>query len=74
MHTNNYNRAMRAEQLLRYAFCGDDLHTTLVDLLADALHWADFRGGDFHLALAQACRYYINELNDEQPDERRLIP
>ena len=35
---------------------------------------ADANGEDFHLALAQACRHYINELNDEQQDERRLIP
>lgn len=46
----------------------------LIDLLADAQHWCDANGEDFHIALAQACRHYIHELNDQQHDERRLIP
>lgn len=74
MQTENHNRAIRAERLLEYAGNGYDLHTTLVDLLADAMHWADVCGGDFHLALAQACRHYVNELNDDQTDERRINP
>ena len=44
----------------------------LVDLLTDAMHWCDANGEDFHFSLAMACRHYINELNDEQQDERRL--
>jgi hypothetical protein len=44
----------------------------LVDLLTDAMHWCDANGEDFHISLAMACRHYINELNDEQQDERRL--
>jgi hypothetical protein len=36
--------------------------------------WCDHAGSDFHIALAQACRHYIHELNDQQQDERRLIP
>jgi hypothetical protein len=44
----------------------------LVDLLADAMHWCDANGEDFHICLAMACRHYIHELNDEQQDERRL--
>ena len=44
----------------------------LIDLLADAMHWCDANGEDFHIALAQACRHYIHELNDQQEDERRL--
>ena len=45
-----------------------------VDFLADAMHWCDYTGDDFFLALAQACRHYIHELNDQQQDERRMIP
>jgi hypothetical protein len=70
----NQKRADRAEVILASHGTDDDLHTCLVDLLADAMHWADFSGGDFHLALAQACRHYIHELNDQQQDERRLLP
>lgn len=46
----------------------------LVALLADAMHWCDANGEDFHICLAMACRHYIHELNDEQQDERRLNP
>ena len=46
----------------------------LVDLLTDAMHWCDANGEDFHISLAMACRHYIHELNDQQHDERRLIP
>ena len=70
----NALRAARAERILTRYRMGDDLHTSLSDLLADAMHWCDFTGDDFHLALAQACRHYIHELNDQQQDERRLIP
>lgn len=44
----------------------------LIDLLTDAMHWADRTGRDFHIAFAQACRHYVHELNDQQTDERRL--
>lgn len=71
---SNALRAVRAEQILTRYRTGDDLQTSLVDLLADAMHWCDFAGDDFHLSLAQACRHYIHELNDQQHDERRLIP
>jgi hypothetical protein len=46
----------------------------LIDLLTNAMHWCDANGEDFHIALAMACRHYIHELNDQQQDERRLIP
>jgi len=46
----------------------------LVDLLTDAMHWTDLNGEDFHYSLAMACRHYIHELNDQQQDERRMIP
>jgi len=50
----------------------DNAFTNLIDLLADAMHWCDATGQDFHIAFAQACRHYVHELNDEQLDERRL--
>ena len=49
-----------------------DLPTNLIDLLSDAMHWCDLHCHDFHLLLATACRHYINEINDEQTDERRM--
>ncbi|AMV22602.1 hypothetical protein [Planctomyces sp. SH-PL14] len=70
----NALRAARAERILSRFRMGDDLPTSLVDLLADAMHWCDYAGEDFHFAFAQACRHYIHECNDQQQDERRLIP
>ncbi|MDX1968863.1 MAG: hypothetical protein SFV23_16935 [Planctomycetaceae bacterium] len=70
----NAFRAARAGCILIHHRDDGDLHTSLVDLLTDAMHWCDAHGDDFHLALAQACRHYIHELNDQQYDERRLIP
>ncbi len=46
----------------------------LIDLLADAMHWCNANGEDFHFHLAMACRHYINELNDEQHYERKMNP
>ena len=78
MRTRNTNpnaiRAARAERILSRSRLGDDTATSLVDLLADTMHWCDVAGEDFHWALAQACRHYVHELNDQQQDERRLIP
>jgi hypothetical protein len=69
----NYMRASRCDKAI--AGYGDDLvESNLIDLLADAMHWCDANGGDFHIALAQACRHYLNELSDNQKDERRMIP
>jgi hypothetical protein len=53
---------------------GDSDHETLIDLLTDAMHWCDANCEDFHYCLAMACRQYVNELNDEQQDERRMHP
>ncbi len=70
MRTNR-ERALQSEKAIaRY---GDDLlESNLIDLLADAMHWCDGNGQSFHYLLAQACRHYIHELNDQQLDERRL--
>jgi len=46
----------------------------LIDLLADAMHWCDESGEDFHYALCVAGKHYLAELNDEQTDERRMTP
>jgi len=72
--TPNQRRAMRFEELL--AWCPDwgGAQEGLIDLLTDAMHWCDANSENFHIALAQACRHYIHELNDQQTDERRMIP
>ena len=46
--------------------------TNLIDLMADAMHWCDATGQDFHYALCVAGKHFIAELNDEQTEERRL--
>jgi hypothetical protein len=70
----NQARADRCEQAITVYSTDDDSFANLVDFLADAMHWCDRTGENFHFALAQACRHYINELNDQQQDERRMIP
>ena len=71
--SNNENRSAHFDAAVR-TYGNDESDTNLIDLLADAMHWCDHTGGDFHIALAQACRHYIHELGDQQQDERRLIP
>lgn len=73
---NNADRANRFAMALQ-AVSGNEAASyveqeLLIDLLANAMHWCDANGEDFHIALAQACRHYIHELNDQQEDERRL--
>lgn len=70
MNKVNKARAKRCDEALS-AYSTDDTFTNLIDFLTDAQHWCDHTGQDFHIALAQAFRHYINELNDEQQDERR---
>ena len=67
----NETRASRcADAVARY---GDDMQeSNLIDFLADAMHFCDAEGMNFHILLAQACRHYVNELNDQQTEERRL--
>jgi len=71
--TANKQRASRFEAAVN-TYSGEAQDTNLVDFLADAMHWCDTAGEDFHWLLTQACRHYVHELNDEQQDERRLIP
>lgn len=70
MPTNQQRADNAWQSIARY---GDDVpESNLIDFLTDAMHWCDFTGHDFHHALAQASRHYINELNDDQHDERRM--
>ena len=71
--SNNEQRASRFDQVAA-AYGDDSPDENLIDLLTDAQHWCDHNGRDFHISLAQACRHYIHELNDQQQDERRMIP
>jgi hypothetical protein len=71
MTLSNQKRATRCERVLN-AYSDDDAFTNLTDLLADAMHFCDATGQDFHYALCLAGKHYVAELNDEQTDERRL--
>ena len=53
-------------------YSDDDRFLCLIDFLADATHWCDANGEDFHYALCVAGKHYLAELNDEQQDERRM--
>jgi hypothetical protein len=75
MSTSNTNqmRTKRCDEALaRYGNGSPD--ENLIDFLTDAMHWCDTTPIDFHHVLAQACRHYVNELNGEQHDERRMSP
>ena len=70
---DNVRRAKPFEKAIAIYGSGNP-QEILIDLLTDAMHWCDANGEDFHISLAMACRHYIHELNDQQQDERRLIP
>ena len=61
-------RVERCEAALRH-YSDDDCFTSLIDLLADAMHWCDATGEDFHYALCVAGRHYLAELNDQPTTE-----
>ena len=48
-----------------------DVFSALTDLLADAMHWSDASGEDFHYALCLAGKHYVAELNEQPIDERK---
>jgi hypothetical protein len=52
-------------------YSDDDRFLCLVDLLADAMHWTDADGEDFHYALCLAGQHYLAELNDQPITERK---
>ena len=62
----------KIEQFLASYSDENDPFSCLIDFMADSMHWCDVTGQDFHIALAQACRHYIHELNGQQQDERRM--
>jgi hypothetical protein len=64
-------RVERCDAALRH-YSDDGVITSLTDLLADAMHWADATGEDFHFVLCLAGKHYLAELNDEQTHERRI--
>lgn len=68
---DNQLRAERCREAL-IAYANDGLFTNLIDLLADAMHWCDESGEDFHYALCVAGKHYLAELNNEQTEERRM--
>ncbi len=68
---DNRQRAARCLKAIA-AYSVDDAFTTLVDMLADAMHFCDFTEHDFPLALAQACWHYIHERNDQPDGARRM--
>ncbi len=69
--TTNRERASHCGRVIE-AYAADEVATNLIDLLCDAMHWCDQNGENFHLLLANAGRHYIDELNDQQTDERRM--
>jgi hypothetical protein len=54
-------------------YSDDERLVGLIDLLADAMHWCDANGEDFHYALCVAGKHYLAELTDKQTEERRLL-
>ena len=70
--THNQRRAMRFGHVLTWCKAWDNPQERLVALLADAMHWCDANGEDFHYALCVAGKHFVAELNDEQTEERRL--
>ncbi|EAQ81497.1 hypothetical protein [Blastopirellula marina] len=69
--THIARRTMRFGHILTWCKDWSSDQQRLIDLLADAMHWCDAHGEDFHISFAQACRHYVNELNDDPQDECR---
>jgi hypothetical protein len=65
-------RAKRCREAL-IGYANDSLFTNLVDLLADAMHYCDASGEDFHYALCVAGKHYLAECNEEPTEERRML-
>jgi hypothetical protein len=72
--TNNATLQERVGRCRRalVGYSDDDPFLCLIDFLADAMHWSDAQGENFHYALCVAGKHYFAELNDEQQDERRM--
>jgi len=65
------DRVRRCQKVIT-KYSDENTFTNLVDMLADAMHWCDANGEDFHYALCVAGKHFVAELNDEQTEERRL--
>jgi hypothetical protein len=65
---SNQQRVDKCAAVLR-RYSGDAF-SSLTDLLADAMHWCDATGEDFHYALCLAGNHYVAELNDQTTNER----
>jgi hypothetical protein len=63
-------RVDRCDAALRQ-YSDDGVFSSLIDLLADAMHWSDATGEDFHYALCLAGKHYLAELNDQPTTERK---
>ncbi len=63
-------RVDRCDAALRH-YSDDGVFTSLIDLLADAMHWCDATGEHFHYALCLAGKHYVAELNDQPVTERK---
>lgn len=69
--TGNLLNPQRVERcqaaLSRYS--DDNPFSGLIDLLADAMHWCDATGQDFHYALCVAGKHFVAELNLDSRDD-----
>jgi hypothetical protein len=68
--TSIAQRVDKCDAALRQ-YSDDEVFSSLTDLLADAMHWSDATGGDFHFALCLAGKHYLAELNDQPTTERK---
>jgi hypothetical protein len=60
------HQASRCAEALQH-YGADDPALNLIDLLADAMHWCDANGQEFHLLYAVAnCQYVHNRLNEQE--------
>ena len=66
-------RADRIDHVLDWCDAGGDSHETLIDLLADAMHWCDFRGEDFFWCLTTGCTHYHTERFAEPLNPRKSL-
>ncbi len=67
---NNDDRRAKGEGALRYAglyFRGKEPEESLIDLLADLMHYADREGLDYNDALRIARGHFRNERESEVP-------
>jgi hypothetical protein len=66
--TTNKERANRVASLLSHE--GTDTAETLIDVLADAMHWCERNDIDFDRLLNMASMHFNTERNEEAADEQ----